>query len=106
MAKVIKRIPAHYEVQNVEMGKVYRWCPESVVIECDCDETLTLTASRTTCGGCGANHTAIAEEVLDPRSEDKVDHPWRSLHPYYAPIRGTWGAAQEMRACLAEEEGL
>ena len=32
--KVIERIEAHYEVQDVEMGKVYRWCPESVVVEC------------------------------------------------------------------------
>jgi hypothetical protein len=89
-AKVIKRIPAHYEVQDVEMGKVYRWCPESVLIECDCGETPTLTASRrTACGGCGADHAALAEEILDPRSEDKVDHPWRSVRPYYAPTRGT-----------------
>jgi hypothetical protein len=99
-AKVIRHIPTHYEVQNVEMGKVYRRCPESVIIECDYDETLILTASRTTCGRCGADHAAIAEEVLDPRSEDKVDHPWRSLRPYYVPTRGTRGAAQEMRRAM------
>lgn len=89
VGKVIKRMPAHYEVQNVELGEVYRWCPESVIIECDCDETLTLTASRTACSRCGAEYAAIAEEVLGPRSEDEVDHPWRSVHPYYAPTRGT-----------------
>ncbi len=90
MAKVIKRVEAHYEVREVEdLGGAYRWCPESVVIGCDCREKLTLTASRTTCGRCGADHAAIVEEVLDPRPEDKVDHPWRSLNPYCASTRGT-----------------
>jgi hypothetical protein len=90
VAKVIEHVKACYEIQDVEVGKVYRWCPESVVIECDCGETLALTASRTACGGCGADHAAITEEVLDPDGrEDKVDHPWRSLHPYYVPTRGT-----------------
>ena len=66
MVKVIECVKAHYEIQDVEMGKVYRWCPESVVIECDCGERLPLTASRTACGGCGADHAATAEEVLTP----------------------------------------
>ena len=42
-AKIIERVKAHYEVQDVEMGKVYRWCPESVVIECGCGKRLSLT---------------------------------------------------------------
>jgi hypothetical protein len=25
--KVLERLEAHYEVEDVEMGKVYRWCP-------------------------------------------------------------------------------
>ena len=90
MAKVIKRVEAHHEVRGVEdRGRAYGGCPESVVIGCDCREKLTLTASRTTCGRCGAGHAAIAEEVLDPRPGDKVDHPGRSLDPYCAPTRGT-----------------
>jgi hypothetical protein len=28
----------HYDVQEVEMGEVYTWRPESVVVECDCGE--------------------------------------------------------------------
>jgi hypothetical protein len=32
VARVIERVEAHYEVQEVEMGTVYRWCPESVVL--------------------------------------------------------------------------
>ena len=91
MAWVIERVEAHYRVQEVEMGTVYTWCPESAVVECDCGEKLFLTTSSgRVCGECGANHEAIVEEVLDVHtSEDKVEHPWRSENPYYMPIRGT-----------------
>ncbi len=85
---MIEYVKAHYEVQDLEMGKVYRWCPERAVVECTCGEELTLSAFNTTCPQCGANHAAIVEEVLAGRlEEDKGDHPWRSLQPY-APTRG------------------
>jgi hypothetical protein len=89
VAKVIERVEARYEVQDVEMGKVYRWRPESLVVECDCGEEPSLTASKNACGECGADYRDILEEGLDARPEDKVDHPWRSLRPYYTPIKGT-----------------
>jgi len=82
VAKVVECVEAHYEVQDVEMGAVYRWCPESAVVECDCREEVALTASKTTCVECGVDHAAIVEEVLDVRPEDEGDHPWRSLRPY------------------------
>lgn len=87
--RVIERVRGHYEVQDVEMGKIYKWRPESVVVECECGEELTLSALRTTCDECAADHGAIVGEVLEVRPEDKVDHPWRSLRPYYEPTRGT-----------------
>jgi hypothetical protein len=93
---MIERVQAHYEVQDVEMGKLYRWCPESVVVECEeCGKKQTLTASKNACGECGADHRTIVEEVLDAlgpedhEEEEVIEHPWRSLHPYYAPTRGT-----------------
>jgi hypothetical protein len=92
VAKVIERTQAHYEVIDVEMGKVYRWRPESVVVECECGENPTLIASETTCAGCGTDHWAIAEEVLEARPEDdeeEIEHPWHSMHPYYVPTKGT-----------------
>jgi (Z)-2-((N-methylformamido)methylene)-5-hydroxybutyrolactone dehydrogenase len=42
VAKVIERVEAHYEVQDVEMGTVYRWHPESVVVECYCGNEPTI----------------------------------------------------------------
>ena len=89
MAKVIERVQAHYEVQDVEMGKVYRWQPESIVVECYCGNTLTLTALKNACGKCGADLRATVEVVLEGRPNEEVKHPWRSLRPYYVPTRGT-----------------
>jgi hypothetical protein len=77
--RVVEHLEGHYEAQEVPFGVVYRWCPECVVIECDCGERLTLTSSMTTCGECGADHGAVAREemAIGRRLEDKDAHPWR-----------------------------
>ncbi len=80
--RVIERVAAHYDVREVEFGRVYRWCPEGVVVECDCGEMVTLTSSMTTCE-CGADHAALVEdqeEVVGHRmpEDDETLHPWRS----------------------------
>jgi hypothetical protein len=87
VAKVIERVEAHYEVQEVEYGKVYKWCPANVVVECTCGEEPTISALRTTCGECGADHAAFVGDLLDAHPEDKGDHPWRYLQPH-TPTRG------------------
>ena len=87
--RIVERVAEHYEAQEVEYGRVYRWCPESVVIECEvCAKNPILTYSKNACGECGADHGALVEEVLDERPEHKVDHPWRLLRPYHTPTKG------------------
>ena len=78
-AAMIERTEGHYEVQEVEFGRVYRWCPESVLVECDCGERLTLTISMTTCRGCGTDYVEVVrEELTAGRSgDDEALHPWR-----------------------------
>ncbi len=74
-----ERIEGHYEVQEMEYGKVYKWCPESVVVECECGERLALTGSVTTCE-CGAQHRVdTREEVVAHQmpENDEILHPWR-----------------------------
>lgn len=89
VAKVIERVEAHYDIQNVECGHVYKWRPESVLIECECAEMVALTASETTCEECGAEHTGFVREDLRGRPlGDKNLHPWR----YYPTVDGD-GAA-------------
>jgi hypothetical protein len=90
VTRVIELVEAHYEIQDVEMGRSYKWCPEKAVVECACGNRETFVAFRTpTCGKCGADHADIVGEALDTCSVDKIDRPWRSLNPYYTPTRGT-----------------
>ena len=81
MAIILERTEGHYDVQEVEFGMVYRWCPESVVVECDCGERLTLTGSVTICRCCGVDHADMLREegeVVGHRQlGDKALHPWR-----------------------------
>ncbi|MDX6379817.1 MAG: hypothetical protein QOI57_841 [Rubrobacteraceae bacterium] len=77
MATVIERSGGRYEVQDVEFGQVYKWCPECVVVECDCGEVTILIPSVPTCQ-CGADHTALVRgELVARQSGDKALHPWR-----------------------------
>jgi hypothetical protein len=77
--RVIDRVGGRYDVEEAEFGRVYRWCPECVVIECDCGERITLTGSVTICQ-CGTDHAAVVREGLADlrRPEGEAAHPWRS----------------------------
>lgn len=33
--RIVERVEGHYDVQDVEFGRVYRWCPESFSVECE-----------------------------------------------------------------------
>lgn len=79
MTANIERTEGHYEVQKVDFGRVYRWCPGRVNVECECGERLAFTASSTAiCPRCGANHAAtIQEELTAGQLQDQALHPWR-----------------------------
>jgi hypothetical protein len=65
-----------YEAHHGEFGKVYRWCPECLLVKCDCGEMTTLDDTDTTCVWCGADHTSIVQEELVPLwLEDEAVHP-------------------------------
>ena|SRR5215216_1118156 len=90
--QVIERLEEHYELQEVPFGRSYTWCPECVVVECDCSEELTfkmsvLTGSAAVCE-CGADLTADIQEKLQGHQQEEVQgqmledyeatqHPWR-----------------------------
>ena len=76
MATVIEHSEGHYETQRMSYGQAYVWCPECMVVECDCGETVILTASGSVCR-CGIDHEAIIRETRasgEPRHE--TPHPW------------------------------
>jgi hypothetical protein len=83
--KIVERIPAHYEDREVEdFGRVYRWRPEQVVLECSaCGARTThkrsnLLTSIVACA-CGAQSSAgVREDLLvEQLAEDERVHPWR-----------------------------
>jgi|SRR5215217_9154111 len=78
-AKIVGRLEGQYEAQEIPLGVVYKWTPESVVVECTCGARPSLTASRTICGGCGVDYALIARRELNgsQRTVDEVLHPWR-----------------------------
>lgn len=78
MATVVERIRGHYDVQEVDFGRVYRWCPERIVAECGCGAKLVLTASAATCGRCGADLApTIRAEPATGEPDAETLHPWR-----------------------------
>ena len=78
VARVIECARARYEVQDVELGKVYKWRPERVVVECQCGQRPSLTASTASCAECGTDHVlAVTEASTDGHQSDQTLHPWR-----------------------------
>jgi hypothetical protein len=61
------------------MGTVYRWCPEIVVVECDCGQEFSAEdATAASCPRCGAEHTGLARELGGkPLTEEEAYRPVR-----------------------------
>ena len=80
MVQILERVEAHYESREVPFGKVYEWCPAHVALECDCGDTVTLTAISTTstCRRCGADLGTFIHDIRERegRLPDKLTHPW------------------------------
>ena len=76
MLTAVERTKGHYEVQEVDFGRVYRWCPEHADAKCECGERLNVSA--TACPRCGAIRAASIGAVSTAgRSKDQALHPWR-----------------------------
>ena len=91
MTQVIERVEAHYEVEEVELGTVYRWCPESVVLECDCGHSFTAEGARAaSCPRCGADHTGVARGLGGkPLTEEEAYRPTRREYEAWMKDEGS-----------------
>ncbi|HVF01027.1 MAG TPA: hypothetical protein VNA27_06770, partial [Rubrobacteraceae bacterium] len=59
------------------------WKPESLLIECECGHTTTLTASSTTCEECGKDHAGLLQKALaEQRSSSRQRLGEEELHPW------------------------
>ena len=94
MTTIVECTAGHYEVQKTSYGEAYAWCPKYVVVECDCGERPTLSASETVCS-CGADHAALIREVLAsqkaPHPWDMEYHEWRKKQDEYLVSEETYG---------------
>jgi hypothetical protein len=78
MTTMIECTEGHYELQRMSYGEAYVWCPECVVVQCDCGKRPVLSASETVCS-CGTNHAALVREELASRGvSDEASHPWEA----------------------------
>ena len=79
MTRIIEDMEANYETHEVPFGRIYEWHPEHIIVECDCGERFTLTATSTTgtCR-CGTDLGAIVRGIQEheARLPDKSIHPW------------------------------
>ncbi len=89
--RVLERVAEHYDTQDVEFGRVYRWCPEYVVVECECGTRRTFKKSDLIRGSvtpckCGKDDPFGFPEEQDEVAghlikDDTIVHPWRYWHP-------------------------
>ncbi len=80
MVQILERVEAYYENREMPFGKVYEWHPAHVILECDCGEKVTLSATSTTstCGRCGADLGTFVYEITEREGPlpDNLTHPW------------------------------
>jgi len=80
MSHIFERVQARYESREMPFGKVYRWHPARVALECDCGEKVTLeaTSTTTTCRRCGADLGGFVLDIgeREGRLPDALTHPW------------------------------
>jgi len=119
VAQVIEHVQAHYEVHRVEMGTLYRWCPESVVIECDCGQSFTVEGAKevASCPGCGAEHRGgarglsgkllteegayrLTRREYEAWMKDEGSHRGHSEHLYAGGLLSGLAAKDEMNLVL------
>ena len=91
VAQVIEHVEAHYEVQAMERGTLYRWCPESVVIECDCGQPFTVEGAKVaSCPRCGAEHRGVARGLADKLlTEEEAYRPTRREYEVWMKEAGS-----------------
>jgi hypothetical protein len=79
MTLIIEDIEAHYETHEVPFGRSYKWHPGHTIVECDCGERFTFSAtSTTTTCRCSTDHSGVIREIHkhEGRLPDKSIHPW------------------------------
>jgi hypothetical protein len=65
--RIVERLAAHYEVEDVQFGRVFVWRPESVVAECECGKRATYERLEIVSGSVSACECGEDYNVSYPR---------------------------------------
>jgi hypothetical protein len=100
MTRIIEGTKAHYETHEVPFGRIYEWHPEQIIVECDCGERSTLTATSTTSPcRCGTDHSALIREI----QKHKGSLPDKSVHPWHHDVQEQENQHHQDEAAYAED---
>lgn len=67
-----------YEAQEIPFGRVYKWLPPKVALECSCGNLCVFTRARDArCALCQRDHAAAVEEGIAQADGEGLMHPWQ-----------------------------
>lgn len=65
-------------MKEIHFGRDYVWCPECVVVECDCGARFQFTGSGDALCRCGSDHTEVVRDGMEARAMRAAEEaPWR-----------------------------
>ena len=74
--QIVECTAGHYEAQDVEFGRVYRWMPANALVECDCGQLFSAEESTAACPRCEADYTGVVRGLEDkPLTEEEAYYP-------------------------------
>jgi hypothetical protein len=84
--QVVECTAGHYEAQDVEFGKVYKWVPGNVLVECDCGQLFSAEGTTAACPKCNADHRGVVGELEDKLLTEEESY-YRTHREYEAWIK-------------------
>ncbi len=73
MVWIIEHTEAQYKEKEMEFGKVLKWCPERLVLECGCGERPTISRIVTACDGCGKDYMLVFQVKSASQPSEESD---------------------------------
>jgi hypothetical protein len=105
--QIIEHLEEHYEVQEVPFARTYKWCPECVVVECECGARSILSSSMTICSECEADHTVGIQQELQshqPEMLGQMVEDYEATHyPWLHDIQAQEGQHRRDEAAYSKD---
>jgi len=74
--QIVECTAGHYEAQDVEFGRVYRWMPANALVECDCGQLFSAEESMAACPRCEVDYSEVVRGLEDkPLTKEEAYYP-------------------------------